>query len=303
MSQMKTRPHPRRTTVSIAGIATSAKLHPAARSMSIGASVRCAVIAHAQARLGALPVGAGLVPPATCPVCGTGPCNGIDQRWGACPVCHGNDGSINVGNDHWSLCHTHKTKWAVGANLFSSGMDETPEEQQEEQEKIGIASYTEVKPYYANAGWVDDAEDNMADLRHILEGEGDSDVEGVSFKKEARVSGLRKRLERTGYKSIWQTETINHAGDRAVISSWVPNEVPGHGETPKAYKASIYEDILLVERYEGVDGIYPGEYCSSSTDIHGVEPIIDPRLFRKWEQEQGEDDETEEWHRAADNVS
>src|SRR5664279_3222084 len=74
-----------------------------------------------------------------------------------------------------------------------------------------------------------------------------------------RASGLRMRLESTGYKSIWQTETINHAGDRAVISSWVPVEVSA-AETPKGYKFSIYEDVLLVERYEGVNDYSPGEY-------------------------------------------
>lgn len=92
-------------------------------------------------------------------------------------------------------------------------------------------------------------------------------------KPYVRVSALRTRLENTGYKSIWQTETINHAGDRTVISSWVPAEVPA-AETPKGYKFSIYEDVLLVERYDGVDGINPGEYCGSSTYIHGVEPKL-----------------------------
>ena len=97
-----------------------------------------------------------------------------------------------------------------------------------------------------------------------------------------RVSGLRTRLERGGYKSIWQTETINHAGDRTVISSWVRKEVPTDKARmwPKAYKASIYEDVLLVERYEGVDGIHPGEYCGSSTYIHGVEPDLTGRTLR-----------------------
>jgi len=142
-------------------------------------------------------------------------------------------------------------------------------------------------------------------LKEALETKSADDIKfvlfGESLKRETRVSGLRSRLETTGYKSIWQTETINHAGDRTVISSWVPNEVPGHGETPKAYKASIYEDIILVERYEGVDGMYPSEYCGSSIYIHGVEPIVNPRLSRKWEQAQGEDDATEEeWLKAAD---
>lgn len=263
------------------------------------------VLADLQAKSDGLPAGTASVPPANCQVCGTGPCNAVNHHFGVCPICHKTEGYLNVGNDHWFLCHAHKTKWVVGANLFSSAMDETPEQQREEQEKIGFASYTQVKPYHAGAGWVDGAEDNMADLPLILEGEDDSDIKyvsfGESFKKEVRVSALRTRLENTDYKSIWQTETINHAGDRTVISSWVPNEVPGHGETPKAYKASIYEDTILVERYEGENGIYPGEYCGSSIYIHGVEPIVNPRLFRKWEQAQGEDDATEEeWLKAAD---
>jgi hypothetical protein len=93
------------------------------------------------------------------------------------------------------------------------------------------------------------------------------------MKPEMRVSALRTRLENTGYKSIWQTETINHAGDRTVISSWVPVDVPA-AETNKGYKFSIYEDVLLIERYDGVDGLNPGVYCGSSTYIHGVEPKL-----------------------------
>ena len=105
----------------------------------------------------------------------------------------------------------------------------------------------------------------------------ESEVQDVRFEREPRVSGLRRYLVTTGYKSIWQTETINHAGDKTVISSWVADKVPGHGETPKAYRASIYEDVLLIERYEGVDGIYPGEYCGSSTYIHGVAANLNGR--------------------------
>jgi hypothetical protein len=148
-----------------------------------------------------------------------------------------------------------------------------------------------------------DAEDNMSDLRQEPDGEDDSDVKdvsfGESFKKRTRVSTLRTRVENTGYKSIWQTETINHAGDRTVISSWVPKEVPA-AETNKGYKFSIYEDVLLVERYEGVDGIYPGEYCGSSTYIHGVEPILNTQKALNYSNMS--DDETPEWHKAADAV-
>jgi hypothetical protein len=175
-------------------------------------------------------------------------------------------------------------------------MDETPEQQREEQEKIGFASYEKVAPHYDTTG-----ADEEVDGCHCFRCE-DSDVKDVEFgesvKKEARVSALRTSLGTAGYKSIWQTETINHAGDRTVISSWVPNEVPGHGETPKAYKSSIYEDTILVERYEGENGIYPGQYCGSSTYVHGV----DPKLRRVVVELEDCDDEIPEWHKASDAV-
>jgi len=103
---------------------------------------------HLQGECESLAEGAILESPGTSTVCGTDPCNAIDQRWGTCPLCHRNDGYHNVGNDHWFLCHTHKTKWAVGANLFSSATDETPEQQHDQQERIAFDSYEEVEPHY-----------------------------------------------------------------------------------------------------------------------------------------------------------
>jgi hypothetical protein len=105
----------------------------------------------------------------------------------------------------------------------------------------------------------------------------DEQLEAELAKEEAKVSGLRTRLLQTGYKSIWQTETINHAEERTVVSSWVPAEVPTDGfHSPKAYRAAIYEDVLLVERYESEDGLNPNSYCGSSTYIHGVGPARAP---------------------------
>ena len=46
--------------------------------------------------------------------------------FGACPRCGRNDGYLNVGRSHWFVCHEHKLKWWVGANLFSSWKQETP---------------------------------------------------------------------------------------------------------------------------------------------------------------------------------
>jgi hypothetical protein len=148
-------------------------------------------VAHLHARANLLPVPTTrhdaamlLAQYHLCSVCGTTPCKAFDQRWGSCPECHGNNGYINNGNNHWFLCNEHKTKWCIGANLFSSCMSETLEQQRAEQEKIGFDSYTAVEPYHAvSEPWVDDdpnAEDmsleNIDELDLL-----DSDVKDVQF--------------------------------------------------------------------------------------------------------------------------
>jgi hypothetical protein len=130
---------------------------------------------HLQGEFDSLPAGAILEPPGTCTVCGTNPCNAVHHHFGTCPICHKTDGYLNVGNDHWFLCHTHKTKWAVGANLFSSCMDETPEQQRAEQEKIGFASYEKVAPHFDTTG-ADEESDGCPCFRCE-----DSDVKDVEF--------------------------------------------------------------------------------------------------------------------------
>jgi hypothetical protein len=75
----------------------------------------------------------------------------LTGRFGTCPVCHKEDGYVNVGNDHWFVCLTHKTKWCAGANLFSSSMDETAEQQRQEQEQMGFDSFEVVQPFYSLA--------------------------------------------------------------------------------------------------------------------------------------------------------
>ena len=62
-------------------------------------------------------------------------------------MCHATDGYINVGHRHVFICKTHKTAWAIGSDLFSSCMEETPEQQSAEQERIGFVEYREVEPH------------------------------------------------------------------------------------------------------------------------------------------------------------
>ena len=69
-----------------------------------------------------------------------------DGYFGLCPHCLNNDGYINVGRSHWFLCDEHKVKWCVGANLFSSWVDETEEEQRAAYYARGVDRYTEIEP-------------------------------------------------------------------------------------------------------------------------------------------------------------
>lgn len=49
------------------------------------------------------------------------------DHFGGCPVCRRNDGYLNIGRGHWFVCHAHRFRWFVGANLFSSWKQERAE--------------------------------------------------------------------------------------------------------------------------------------------------------------------------------
>ena len=48
-----------------------------------------------------------------------------DNYWGQCPVCHSNDGYVNIGRGHWFFCKAHKKMWYVGSNLFDEWRHQT----------------------------------------------------------------------------------------------------------------------------------------------------------------------------------
>jgi len=68
------------------------------------------------------------------------------EQFGGCPHCGQTDGCTNVGRSHWFFCKAHKTKWCIGANLFSSWRHETEDEQRRQYDEIGLGEFTEVKP-------------------------------------------------------------------------------------------------------------------------------------------------------------
>lgn len=69
-----------------------------------------------------------------------------DEPFGGCPECGGSDGYINAGQDHWSVCDTHRTKWWIGSNLFSSWRYES--EREKAESAIKLARYREVGPVW-----------------------------------------------------------------------------------------------------------------------------------------------------------
>ncbi len=49
----------------------------------------------------------------------------LQLYWGRCTECHGSDGYLNIGRNHWFYCEAHRVKWCAGENLFSSWRSET----------------------------------------------------------------------------------------------------------------------------------------------------------------------------------
>lgn len=48
------------------------------------------------------------------------------DEFGLCPVCSDDPEILNVGRNHFAVCHEHKVYWPVGSNLFSAWRDEDP---------------------------------------------------------------------------------------------------------------------------------------------------------------------------------
>lgn len=101
--------------------------------------------------------------------------------FGGCPYCGLNDGCLNLGRDHWYVCHTHRTKWWVGSNLFSSWRHE--DEEDWALHALRIRDYEEVESvndsvwaYHPNYGLI-------KDLSEVLRGTGSSS-EAVSTPRE-----------------------------------------------------------------------------------------------------------------------
>lgn len=75
--------------------------------------------------------------------------------FGNCPRCGRNNGHLNLGREHWFICHAHKVKWCAGLNLFSGWLEETEELWQ--KNKALLSGYREIEPRKAGRNYFDKA--------------------------------------------------------------------------------------------------------------------------------------------------
>jgi hypothetical protein len=68
----------------------------------------------------------------------------VDNYFGGCPICGGNDKFMNIGRAHWCVCNRHRTKWWIGSNLLWGWREET--EAIWQQNSYRLATYREVEP-------------------------------------------------------------------------------------------------------------------------------------------------------------
>ena len=74
--------------------------------------------------------------------------------FGVCPICHKSDGYLNIGRDHWVVCHEHRLRWCVGSNLFSSWRHEKEDDWDKNAERI--KDYEVVESYsFPDKQWKD----------------------------------------------------------------------------------------------------------------------------------------------------
>ncbi len=66
------------------------------------------------------------------------------ERFGACPECGQASTVLNIGREHWFVCHDHKIKWHVGSNLFSAWKEENQETWDKNADTL--SGYREVEP-------------------------------------------------------------------------------------------------------------------------------------------------------------
>lgn len=74
------------------------------------------------------------------------PFGSVPDEFGLCPRCRRSDGYLNIGREHFGVCHRHRVQWRIGDNLFSDWRDED-EPIWRRNERL-LAGYREVRPFH-----------------------------------------------------------------------------------------------------------------------------------------------------------
>lgn len=70
--------------------------------------------------------------------------------WGLCPGCfQPSDVIVDMGHEHWAICHEDRVRWCLGSGLFSAWQDRSPVDQLEAE--LAILEYDEVEPVDSRA--------------------------------------------------------------------------------------------------------------------------------------------------------
>ncbi len=67
-----------------------------------------------------------------------------EPEYGVCPICSRPGDMLNVGKDHWMVCHEHQVKWRIGVGFFTPIHGGKPEKWDQAAEFL--KRYREVQP-------------------------------------------------------------------------------------------------------------------------------------------------------------
>ncbi len=72
--------------------------------------------------------------------------NRAEDHFGLCPVCHKNDGYLNLNRSHVFRCIAHRKGWVYGSNIFSGWREES--EADWERNAKELERYQKVEPFF-----------------------------------------------------------------------------------------------------------------------------------------------------------
>ncbi|MGJ8583878.1 MAG: hypothetical protein ACSHXD_07305 [Marinosulfonomonas sp.] len=155
---------------------------------------------------------------------------GSGAHFGVCPVCKNYSGCLNIGRDHWFYCETHKTKWWIGSNLFSSWRNQTDEEHS--QNASILSEYSDVTAPPAYREKTPDHRETGDNYAGELFRYGDYRVvlcrDGIQWIIQRHRKGAAARWKAFGYCTtraalarLWATHTGENAAEISALPEFI----------------------------------------------------------------------------------